>query len=133
MNVPSKPQGNPGGATDKTIDLQGVASFASLVEVLAQELGTSPGRMQGQLPDGPQSFNVLTGEIELNTKGFKRRLILLSQPGANLTMRFQCAWVKDELGQGDEAIVGGVGAEYYLGGTVESIIPQGRALARYVL
>lgn len=120
------------GASEKTIDLQGVASFASLVEVLAQELGTNPGKLQGQLPDGPDTFNRLSGELELNTKGFRRKITLYSQPGSPLTMRFQCAWVKDEIGEGPDAVVGGVSADYYLGGTVDSILPQGRALARYV-
>ncbi|HMO24001.1 MAG TPA: hypothetical protein PKC98_23805, partial [Candidatus Melainabacteria bacterium] len=73
------------GASEKTIDLQGVASFASLVEVLAQELGTNPGRLQGQLPDGPDTFNRLSGELELNTKGFRRKITLYSQPGSPLT------------------------------------------------
>ena len=57
---------------------------------------------------------------------------MFSEPGQALTIRFQCAWVKDELGDGAEAIVGGVTSDYYLGGTVDSILPQGRALARYV-
>lgn len=125
-------QNNTQKAQDKIVDLQGVASFASLVEVLAQELGSDAGKLQGQLPEGPEAFNRLSGEIELNTKGFRRKLILYSQPDTNLTIRFQCSWVKDELGDGDEAIVGGISADYYLGGTVDQILPQGRALARYV-
>ncbi len=117
---------------EKTIDLQGVASFASLVEILAQELGTNPGKLQGQLPEGPDSFNKLSGELDLNTKGFRRKITLYSQPGSPLTIRFQCAWVKDEMGDGSDSVVGGISADYYLGGTVDSILPQGRALARYV-
>ena len=128
MNV----QQNSAGSPEKTIDLQGVASFASLVEVLAQELGTNPGKLQGQLPEGPDSFDKLSGELELNTKGFRRKITLYSQPGAPLTIRFQCAWVRDEMGEGADAVVGGVSADYYLGGTVDMILPQGRALARYV-
>jgi len=56
----------------KTIDLQGVASFASLVELLSQELGVPAGRMQGQLPSGPDAFNQLIGEIDMNSQGFTR-------------------------------------------------------------
>ncbi|MBZ0190044.1 MAG: hypothetical protein K8F91_27635 [Candidatus Obscuribacterales bacterium] len=127
----SSPQGNPQQVPEKTIDLQGVASFAGLVELLAQELGTSTGKMKGQLPDGPDSFNKLTGEIELNNQGFIRRLILLAQPGSPLTLRFQCAWSKDQ-GGGHDQVVGGITADYYLGASVEQIMPQGRALARYI-
>ncbi|MBK9143229.1 MAG: hypothetical protein IPM23_12075 [Candidatus Melainabacteria bacterium] len=129
MNSSSK--GSMSQAPEKTIDLQGVAAFASLVDLLAQELGTSAGKMQGQLPEGPDSFNKLTGEIELNNKGFVRRLILLAQPGSPLTLRFQCAWSKD-AGGGQVDVVGGITADYYLGATVEQVMPQGRALARYI-
>lgn len=116
-------------AQGSIIDLQGVASFASLVELLAQELGTTAGKMQGTLPDGPQSFNKLTGEIDLNNQGFMRKLILLAEPGAPLTLRFQCAW---NPGKGNTTEPLGVTADYYLGVAVEQIVPQGRALARYV-
>ncbi|HEY9712053.1 MAG TPA: hypothetical protein V6C72_01210, partial [Chroococcales cyanobacterium] len=114
-----------------TIDLQGVAAFASLVELLSQELGSAPSRMQGQLPNGPSTFNELTGEIDLNGQGYFRRLTLLARPGANLTLRLQSAWSTGKSPQSN-AITGGCTADYYLGGTVESIIPQGRALARYI-
>ncbi len=115
----------------KTIDLQGVAAFASLVEMLAQELGTSPGNMRGQLPNGPASFDKLMGELDVNSQGFLRKLILVTQPGAPLTLRFQCNWAKNPDEPTSE-ILGGITADYYLGVTVEEIIPQGRALARYV-
>src|SRR5262249_49100608 len=118
-------------AAAKTINLQGVASFASLVELLAQELGTAAGNMQGQLPNGPDAFDKLMGEIELNSQGFLRKLILVTQPGAPLTLRFQCAWNKNPE-EGNPEIVGGVTSDYYLGVTVEDILPQGRALARYI-
>lgn len=124
----SSNKGTPGG---KTINLQGVASFASLVELLAQELGTSAGKMQGQLPNGPDSFDKLMGELDMNSQGFVRKLILISQPGAPLMMRFQCAWNKNH-GEHHSDIVGGVTADYYLGVQVQDIIPQGRALARYI-
>ena len=115
----------------KTINLQGVAAFASLVEMLAQELGTSAGKMTGQLPSGPASFDKLMGELEVNSQGFMRKLILVTQPGAPLTLRFQCNWAKNPDEPTSE-IVSGITADYYLGVTVEEIIPQGRALARYV-
>ncbi len=115
----------------KTINLQGVASFASLVELLAQELGTTPGKMQGQLPQGPDTFDKLMGELDLNGQGFIRKLFLISQPGSPLLLRFQCAWSKS-LGDDRTEIVGGVTADYYLGASVEEILPQGRALARYI-
>jgi hypothetical protein len=115
----------------QTIDLQGVASFASLVEMLAQELGTSAGKMQGSLPNGP-TFNQLIGEIDLNGQGYVRKLTLLAQPGSPLTLRLQSAWGQGRPADQPVAIVGGVTADYYLGATVEQIIPQGRALARYI-
>jgi len=110
----------------KTIDLAGVASFASLVELLAQELGVPAGKMQGQLPNGPDAFNQLHGEIDLNSQGFIRKLTLICRPGAPLNMRFATSWGTDR------SMAGGVTADYYLTAAVEQIIPQGRALARYV-
>lgn len=112
----------------KTIDLQGVAAFASLVELLAQELGVSAGRMQGQLPNGPATFNELVGEIDVNSQGFNRKLSLVSKPGAPLTLRFETKWGVER----NSSLTAGVSSEYYLGATVEQIVPQGRALARYI-
>lgn len=114
--------------TGKTIDLQGVASFASLVEMLAQELGVPAGKMQGQLPNGPDSFNQLIGEIDLNSQGFSRKLSLIAKPGTPLTLRFATKWGTE----GKANIAGGITADYFLSATVEQIVPQGRALARYV-
>lgn len=113
----------------KTIDLQGVAAFASLVELLAQELGTNTSKMQGNLPTGPSAFNQLIGEIDIVSQGFHRKLTLIAPPGEPLTLRFQSFW-KEARAQQTNAI-GEVAADYYLGVTVEQILPQGRALARY--
>jgi hypothetical protein len=115
----------------KTIDLQGVASFASLVELLSQELGTQSGKMTGNLPSGPASFNELIGEIDMNGQGFFRRLTILAQPGSPITLRFQVKW-NDGRGRTDNSLAGGVTSDYYVGATVEQITPQGRALARYI-
>lgn len=117
-------------APGKTIDLQGVASFASLVELLSQELGTTSGKMTGNLPNGP-SFNELIGEIDMNGQGFYRRLTLLAQPNSPVTLRFQVSW-NDGRSRSDSAFTGGVTSDYYLGATVEQLSPQGRALARYI-
>lgn len=119
-------------APGQTIDLQGVASFAALVELLAQELGTTAGRMQGNLPKGPSTFNELTGEIDLHGQGYFRRLTLVTRPGSPLTIRLQSAFSNGRAPDPQNAITAGVTADYYLGGTVEAIIPQGRALARYI-
>ncbi len=117
------------------IDLQGVASFAALVELLAQELGTSAGKIHGNLPNGT-SFNELVGEIELNNAGFNRKLILFAQPGSPLTLRFRTVWNEgktENRSRGeDEPDDGGIIADYFLAAAVEQILPQGRALARYV-
>ncbi len=112
----------------KTIDLQGVASFASLVELLSQELGVPAGRMQGQLPSGPDSFNQLIGEIDMNSQGFTRKLSVIAKPGAPLSLRFATQWGVERGAN----IAGGIVADYFLTATVEQILPQGRALARYV-
>jgi len=109
------------------VDLQGVASFANLVEVLAQELGTAPGRIHGVLPNG-QAFKELVGEIELNNQGFQRRVILFARPNAPLTIRFTCLWNDARRENEDPEIV----ADYFLSAPVEKIVPQGRALARNV-
>ncbi|MCC6978176.1 MAG: hypothetical protein IT343_07630 [Candidatus Melainabacteria bacterium] len=121
--TPKKAQGT-------TIDLQGVAAFARLVELLAQELGTNPGKMQGNLPSGPAAFNQLIGEFELNNQGFQRKLTLLSQPGSPLTLRFQSSHSENrvqEKGANPLQIV----SDFYIAAAVEDIVPQGRALARY--
>ncbi len=121
-----------GQAAGKTIDLQGVAAFAGLVEVLGQELGTTPGRIQGLLPNGPATFEQLVGEILINSQGFQRSLILQAEPGSSLKLRFHCAW-RDTM-ETDEAgaTISGIEAHFFLDATVEQILPQGRALARYV-
>jgi len=112
-----------------TIDLQGVAAFARLVELLAQELGTNPGKMQGNLPTGPAAFNQLIGEFELNNSGFNRKLTILSQPGSPLTLRFQSSHseVRGDKGTIPLQIV----SDFYIAAAVEDVVPQGRALARY--
>ena len=114
-------------STVTTIDLQGVASFAAVVELLAKELGTTPGRMLGHLPNGP-SFDELVGEIEMVAQGFQRKLTLLAKPGAPMTFRLQSTWNE---GRGPEHNMS-VTADFYLGATVEQIQPQGRALARHI-
>jgi hypothetical protein len=111
----------------QTIDLQGVASFAALVELLAQELGTTAGKIHGNLPNGA-AFNELVGEIELNNQGFQRRVILFSRPNTPLTIRFKTSWNESRKDADDAGII----ADYFLGSSVERIIPQGRALARYI-
>ena len=131
MSNEDNQNGVPTGAPGKTIDLQGVASFAGLVELLAQELGTNPGKMQGNLPNGPNSFDQLVGEINMNNQGYLRRLTLMAQPGAPLSMRIHAAWGGNQS-EPNAAPVGGVNAYYHLPATVEQIIPQGRALARYI-
>ena len=108
----------------QTIDLQGVASFAALVELLAQELGTSPGKIHGMLPNGA-AFNELVGEIDLVNQGYARKIILFTKPNSPLTLRFKSAW-KDAKNP-DSGIV----ADYFLSASVEQVMPQGRALARY--
>jgi len=119
----------------KKIDLQGVASFAALVELLAQELGTAAGKIHGNLPNGT-SFNELVGEIEVNNAGFNRKLILFAQPGSPLTLRFRTVWNEgqkiDSRLKDDDTDDSGIIADYFLAATVEQILPQGRALARYV-
>ena len=127
-HVTREPQSMSPDQSMKTIDLQGVAAFASLVEILAQELGVPAGLMQGQLPNGPDTFNQLIGEIDLNSQGFVRKLSLVSRPGAPLTMRFHTSWGVDRSAN----LAGGVNAEYQLSCAVEQVIPQGRALARYI-
>jgi hypothetical protein len=110
-----------------TIDLQGVASFAAVVELLAKELGTTPGRMLGHLPNGP-AFEELVGEIEMVAQGFQRKLTLLAKPGSPLTLRLQSSWNE---GRGPDSVMS-VTADFYLGASVEQVQPQGRALARHI-
>jgi hypothetical protein len=85
--------------------------------------------MQGMLPSGPASFDELVGEIIVNNQGFERNLVLSSRPGAPLKIRFQSMWRSSE---GDGGQVTGVESHFFLDATVEQIVPQGRALARYI-
>jgi hypothetical protein len=115
----------------QTIDLQGVAAFVGLVELLAQELGTSPGRIQGLLPNGPATFEELVGEIIFNSQGFQRSLVLLAKPGSPLKLRFWSAWYNGQSQDPESGTISGVESHFFLNSTVEQILPQGRALARY--
>lgn len=116
----------------KTIDLQGVAAFVGLVELLATELGVPAGRIQGLLPSGPESFDELVGEIAINTHGFRRTLWLLAKPGSSLKLRFQCVWQDGHNPDPQAQPIGGVESHVFLDGTVEQIATQGRALARHI-
>lgn len=113
-----------------TVDLQGVAAFASLVETLAQELGTTAGKIQGHLPNGPSSFETLVGEIQVNSQGFVRTVTLFTAPGQPLKMRIVSAW-RDGL-ISEKAAISGVESQIILGATVDKIAPQSRALARHL-
>src|SRR5277367_6572375 len=104
MNM-QDPQAQPKQPQGKTIDLQGVAAFAGLVDLLAQELGSSAGKMQGHLPNGP-AFNELIGEIDLHNQGFQRKLTVLTRPKAPITLRFHVSWQDGR--KGDSAAAGGI-------------------------
>ena len=124
-------QKNPPGS--KTIDLQGVAAFVGLVELVAQELGTTPGKIQGLLPNGT-SFEELVGEITQLSQGFERTVTLFCKPGSPLRMIFRCKWRGSQVGlePDEEGVISGIEAHFYLDVPVEHITPQGRALARHV-
>lgn len=117
------------GAGGQTIDLQGVAAFASLVETLATELGSVAGKIQGHLPSGA-SFEQLVGEIPVNTQGFNRSVTLYTAPGQPLKMRIYSAWRDGVIA--DKAAISGVESQMILGATVDKIAPQARALARHL-
>ncbi len=125
-------ESGPQQGSGQTIDLQGVASFVGLVELLAQELGTAPGRIQGMLPSGPATFQELVGEVSLNSQGFVRTVVLLASPKAPLKMKFHCAWREAQKIAQESGTISGIEAHFFLDVTVEQICPQGRALARYV-
>lgn len=113
-----------------TIDLQGVAAFAGLVETVAQELGATPGRIQGMLPSGPSTFQELVGEIPLTSQGFHRVVTLITVPGEPLKLRLNSSW-REGLTR-DSQVVSGVDAQFILGAPVDRILPQARALARHI-
>ncbi len=121
----------------KTIDLQGVASFAALVELLAHELGNAAVKIHGNIRAGT-AFNQLIGEIEINNQGFQRKVILFAHPGSPLTVRFKAVWnegskLEHKPGNNKSEVEedGGIVADYFLNASVEQILPQGMALARY--
>ena len=117
------------GGAGHTIDLQGVAAFASLVETLATELGTTAGKIAGHLPNGP-SFEQLVGEISVNTQGFSRTVQLFTAPGQPLMLRIASSWTNGLIT--DKGAVSGVESQMILGATVDKIAPQARALARHL-
>lgn len=132
INQAAQPKANP--LSSKTIDLQGVAAFVGLVELVAQELGTSPGKIQGLLPNGT-SFEELVGEITVMSQGFQRTITLFCKPGAPLRMIFRCKWKGSQAGlepDDDNSVISGIEAHFFLDSPVEHIMPQGRALARHV-
>ncbi len=121
----------------KTIDLQGVASFAALVELLAHELGTAAVKIYGNIRTGA-AFNQLVGEIEIHNQGFQRKVILFAHPGSPLTVRFKTVWnegskieQKSSNHKNEPEEDSGIVADYFLNASVEQILPQGMALARY--
>jgi hypothetical protein len=121
----------------KTIDLQGVASFAALVELLAHELGTAAVKIYGNIRTGA-AFNQLVGEIEINNQGFQRKLTLFAHPGSPITIRFKTVWNEGSKIEQNPAHIrhendedSGIVADYFLNSTVEQILPQGMALARH--
>ncbi|MBX9721143.1 MAG: hypothetical protein K2X81_07105 [Candidatus Obscuribacterales bacterium] len=114
----------------QTVDLQGVASFASLVEILATELGTTPGKIQGLLPNGPSNFDQLVGEISVNSQGFVRTVNLFTAPGQPLKMRITTSW-RDAIAN-ERAGISGIESQIILGASVDKIAPQARALARHL-
>lgn len=126
-----KPSASSGAA--KTIDLQGVAAFVGLVELIAQELGTTPGRIQGLLPNGT-SFEELVGEVSVMSQGFERTVTLFAKPGSPLKMIFRCKWRGSQVGleANEDSYISGIEAHFFLDAPVETIMPQGRALARHV-
>ncbi len=113
----------------QTIDLQGVAAFANLVETLAQELGTTAGKIQGMLPNGP-SFEQLVGEIPVNSQGYCRTISLFTAPGQPLKLRITTSWRDGVISE--KAAVSGVETQIILGASVDKIAPQARALARHL-
>ena len=125
-------------SSGKTIDLQGVASFAALVELLAHELGTAAVKIHGNIRTGT-AFNQLVGEIEIHNQGFQRKVILFAQPGSPLTVRFKTLWNEgskiafgSDNKKADNEEDTGIVSDYFLNASVEQILPQGMALARYV-
>lgn len=118
------------GNAGKTVDLQGVAAFASLVETLAQELGATPGKIQGVLPNGPAPFEELVGEIPVASQGYQRHITLYTTPGQPLKLRIFSSW-RDGLAR-DDKMISGVESQFILGATVDRILPQARALARHI-
>ena len=91
MTLPTKETQKKSKTYGKTIDLQGVASFAALVELLAHELGTASVKIHGNIRTGA-AFNQLVGEVDINNQGFQRKIILFGHPGSPLTVRFKTVW-----------------------------------------
>jgi hypothetical protein len=132
INPNGKAGGRSGDNAAKTIDLQGVAAFVGLVELVAQELGTTPGKIQGLLPNGT-AFEELVGEITQVSQGFERNVTLFCKPGSPLRMIFRCRWQGSQVGlERDDSVISTVEAHFFLDVPVEHITPQGRALARHV-
>lgn len=92
-------------------------------------------KIHGNIHTGA-AFNQLVGEVDINNQGFQRKIILFGQPGSPLTVRFKTVWnegskIEERRSQNEPEEEGGIVADYFLTASVEQILPQGRALARY--
>lgn len=126
-------------AVSQVIDLQGVAAFAGLVELLATELGSQANSIQGQLPDKPGPFQELVGSVELTRQGILKKIVLTTSGLQSVTIQLQCS-LKNvnngtkpssiNLNNSDKSYE--VAASLEINKSVASILPQGRALARHL-
>jgi len=116
-------------SSSQTISLLGVASFANLVELLAQALGSIPGKIHANIPVEPSSFNEMFAEIDKNDEQFVRRVTLLAKPGSPLTLRVHSATY---YARKMDSLVGGAVADLYPGATVTQLVPQVNQLAREI-
>ncbi len=128
----------PNQKVSQVIDLQGVAAFASLVELLATELGAQASTIQGALPDTPGPFQQLVGHIELTRQGISKKIVLTNCEGKPLNIELQCS-LKDKNIAGsskerenspDKTKPYDVSCNITINKLVGNIVPQGRALAR---
>ena len=128
----------PPSKNNQVIDLQGVAAFASLVELLAGELGASSNSIKGALPDSRGSFEELVGFIELTRQGLSKKIIITSQEGRPINFELQCslkdkniAGAKQEIENSpDKSKPYDVSCQIAINKFTNNIVPQGRALAR---
>ena len=123
----------------QVVDLQIVACFANLVELLANELGANSSDVKGALPTARNTFDELIGTIDITRHGLEKKLVVTSRVNEPLKLDLFCT-VKDKnsLNSKVDSKISPIPNSFDVSLTMQinkftkNILPQGRALARNI-